>query len=269
MQVTAVQLDIAWEDKRANFEKVRRLVAGAGPEAGGLVVLPEMFASGFSMNVAGIREGEGRETGAFLAGIAKQYGIYMIGGLVSLGPDGRGRNEAAVFGPDGRQVARYAKMHPFSFSGEDKHYAPGDRVVTCPIGEFTAAVTICYDLRFPELYRAATLAGADLLVAIANWPSAREAHWAALLAARAIENQACVVGVNRCGNDPKHAYGGRSRVLDPRGTVLADAGREEGSLTARIDHAGLVAYRREFPALADIRRDLIARAPPEDPAPRA
>jgi len=106
-------------------------------------------------------------------------------------------------------------------------------------------------------------------VVIANWPAAREAHWTALLAARAIENQACVVGVNRCGNDPKHAYGGRSRILDPRGTVLADAGREEGCITATIDHEGLVAYRREFSALADIRRDLIARAPPEDPAPRA
>ena len=257
MLVTAIQPDIAWENKPANFERVRQLVDAARPEAGGLVVLPEMFATGFSMDVARIHEGRERETETFLAGMARERGVYAVGGLTNLGPNGRGRNEAVAFGPDGREVARYAKMHPFSFGGEPEHYSPGDRVVTCRIGEFTAAVTICYDLRFPELYRAAVLAGADLLVAIANWPAPRAAHWTTLLAARAIENQAYVVGVNRCGSDPKHAFSGHSQVIDPRGKVLADAGEQEGSITAALDLEGLKAYRREFPALSDIRRDLI------------
>jgi len=242
MHVTAIQPDIAWENKPANFERVRRLVDAARPEAGGLVVLPEMFATGFSMDVARIREGPQHETETFLA---------------NLGPDGRGRNEAVAFGPDGREVARYAKMHPFSFGGEPEHYTAGDRVVTCRTAEFTAALTVCYDLRFPELYRAAVLAGADLLVVIANWPAPRAAHWTALLAARAIENQACVVGVNRYGNDLKHKYAGHSRIIGPRGTVLADAGEHEGSITAALDLEDLKAYRREFPALADIRKDLL------------
>jgi predicted amidohydrolase len=257
MQVTAIQPDIAWEDKPANFERVRRLVAAARPEAGGLVVLPEMFATGFSMDVARIHEGPQRETETFLAGLARERSAYVIGGVVSLGPDGRGRNEAVVFGPDGHEAARYAKMHPFSFGGEPRHYTAGDRVVTCRIGGFTAAISICYDLRFPELYRAAVLAGADLLVVIANWPAPRAAHWTTLLAARAIENQACVVGVNRCGSDPKHAFSGHSRIVDPRGTVIADAGEQEGSITASLDLEALKAYRREFPALSDIRKDLI------------
>ena len=257
MQVTAIQPDIAWEDKPANFERVRRLGAAARPEAGGLVVLPEMFATGFSMDVARIHEGPQREAETFLAEMARERGVHVIGGVVNLGPDGRGRNEAVVFGPDGREVARYAKMHPFSLGGEHEHYAPGDRVVTCRIEEFTAAITICYDLRFPELYRAAVLAGADLLVVIANWPAPRAAHWAALLAARAIENQAYVVGVNRCGSDPKHAFSGHSQILGPRGMVMADAGEREGSVTAALDLEALKAYRREFPALSDIRRDLI------------
>ena len=257
MHVTAIQLDIAWEDKPANFERVRQLVGAARPEAGGLLVLPEMFATGFSMDVARIHEGRERETETFLAGMAREHSAYVIGGVVNLGPDGRGRNEAVVFGPDGSEVARYAKMHPFSFGGEPEHYSPGDRVVTCRIGEFTAAISICYDLRFPELYRAAVLAGADLLVVIANWPAPRAAHWTALLAARAIENQAYVVGVNRCGNDLKHTYAGHSQIIGPRGTVLADAGEQEGSITAALDLESLKAYRREFPALSDIRRDLI------------
>ncbi|MCX5675562.1 MAG: carbon-nitrogen family hydrolase [Planctomycetota bacterium] len=257
MHVTAIQLDIAWENKPANFERVCRLVAAARPEVGGLVVLPEMFATGFSMDVARIHEGPEREAETFLAGLAREHSAYVIGGVVTLGPDGRGRNEAVAFGPDGCEIARYAKMHPFSFGGEPRHYAAGDRIVTSPLGEFTAALTICYDLRFPELYRAAVLAGADLLVVIANWPAPRAAHWAALLAARAIENQAYVVGVNRCGSDPKHAFSGHSRIIDPRGTVIADAGEREGSIRASLDLEALKAYRREFPALADIRKDLI------------
>ncbi|MCX5685634.1 MAG: carbon-nitrogen family hydrolase [Planctomycetota bacterium] len=257
MQVTAIQPDIAWEDKPANFERVRQLVAAARPEAGGLVVLPEMFATGFSFDVARIHEGPGREAETFLAGLARERGLHVIGGVVNLGPNGRGRNEAVVFGPDGCEVARYAKMHPFSFGGEPEHYTAGDRVVTSPLGEFTAAVTVCYDLRFPELYRKAVLAGADLLVVIANWPSPRAAHWRTLLAARAIENQAYVVGVNRCGKDLKHTFSGGSLIIDPRGTVIADAGEREGSIAAALDLESLKAYRRKFPALADMRRDLI------------
>src|SRR5687768_5392506 len=128
MKVICCQLDIVWENKRANHEKVRAMLETARPARGALVVLPEMFATGFSMNVAGITDSESRETQRFLAETAKQFGVYLTGGVVASGKDGRGRNEAAVYGPDGQEVARYCKMQPFTLGGETKHYSAGAAV---------------------------------------------------------------------------------------------------------------------------------------------
>jgi len=253
MWVAGCQLDIAWEDKAANRARVRALLDAATPEPGSLVALPEMFATGFSSNVAGIAEEVGGATETFLADEAAARGIYLIGGVVTRAPDGRGQNEAAVFGPNGREIARYRKMYPFTYGGEAEHYAPGRAPVLFRWGDWTVAPFICYDLRFPEAFRQAVRRGAQLFVVIANWPEAREAHWTTLLRARAIENQACVVGVNRCGRDPTLGYSGRSLILDGRGEILADAGTDEGVLAAALDLPELLAYRRAFPALEDIR----------------
>lgn len=261
MRVLAVQPDIAWEDKAANFAHVEALLAAAQVPAGSLIVLPEMFATGFSMNVAGIAESPDGPTQRFMKGLAQKYRATVIAGVVTAAEDGRGLNQAVVIGPDGGEVARYTKMHPFSFAGENEHYAPGDQVVTFPVGGFTAAMQICYDLRFPELYRQAALRGADLLVTIASFPLAREAHWVALSVARGIENQAFMVASNRCGRDPGNAYGGRSMVIDPSGRVVADAGDQPGIASADIDPAGASACRASFPALADIRGPLLGVSP--------
>jgi omega-amidase len=118
---------------------------------------------------------------------------------------------------------------------------------------------ICYDLRFPEAFRVATRRGAQVLAVIANWPAAREGHWMTLLRARAIENQTFVIGVNRCGTDPNHTYSGRSQIIDPRGEILADAGSTEGLIHGRLDLQLLTAYRNEFPALRDMRDDLLSK----------
>src|SRR5690606_6307419 len=112
---------------------------------------------------------------------------------------------------------------------------------------------ICYDLRFPEAFRLATKQGAEMFVVIANWPTARVEHWLTLLKARAIENQAYVIGCNRVGRDPKVVYPGRSVIIDPRGNVLADAGGDPGVISSSIDAAALREYRKTFPALNDIR----------------
>ena len=111
---------------------------------------------------------------------------------------------------------------------------------------------ICYDLRFPELFRRVTAKGAELIVVVANWPSVRLDHWLTLLKARAIENLAYVVGVNRCGSDPNHQYPGRSVVIDPWGESVADAGSEEGLIDVTIDHDRLRKWREEFPVLKDL-----------------
>src|SRR5579884_1055209 len=257
MHIVCCQLDIAWEDTAANHAKVRALLERASIAKGSLVALPEMFSTGFSLNVAAIAEGAARETERFLARTAREFDVFMLGGVTTMGSDGRGRNEAVVFDPEGREVVRYCKMHPFTYGGESKHYASGDKPVVFACQEFTVAPFICYDLRFPEVFRSAARRGAQLFVVIANWPQPREHHWLTLLQARAIENQAYVVGVNRCGDDPKLCYSGRSLIVDPRGNILADAGEAEGCIQAELDLPALLAYRETFPALADIHPEYV------------
>jgi predicted amidohydrolase len=255
MNVICCQFDIVWENKAANHAKVRALLDRAMPQPGSLVVLPEMFATGFSMNVETVSDHSSRETQDFLARTAADYGVYLLGGVVTRERDGRGRNECVTFSPEGAEVARYCKLHPFTFGGELRHYAPGTGTTVFVCREFSVAPFICYDLRFPEVFRAAVRRGANLFVVIANWPALREQHWVTLLAARAIENQAYVAGVNRCGRDPQLSYPGRSLIIDPRGQVLAEAGSEEGTISAELDLPALVSYRRDFPALDDMRAD--------------
>jgi omega-amidase len=253
LHVLACQPDIAWEDPATNCRAVAALLEAAAPPNGSLVVLPEMFSTGFSMNVAVTAQGPDRATERFMAETAARLGVCLVGGVVRRDPPAAlGLNQAVAFGPDGAELARYSKIHPFSFAGEERHVARGGDVVTFAWEGFTVAPFVCYDLRFPEVFRIAARAGANLLLVIANWPAAREAHWLTLLGARAIENQAYVVGVNRCGRDPNAAYAGRSLVLDPRGRVIAEGGEEEGVVEADLDLEALTAYRREFPALADL-----------------
>jgi omega-amidase len=260
MNIYCCQLDIAWEDKAANYRKVERLLAHARPQGDSLVLLPEMFATGFSMNVAEIAEdgGDG-PTVQFLSRQAAALGVYIVGGFATHGDDGMGRNVLAVFCPDGKRVADYQKIHPFSVGDEHRHYVGGERVCTfewaCSGSGTGTTVSpfICYDLRFPEIFRQGARAGAEVITLIANWPQARIEHWVTLLRARAIENQAYVAGVNRCGTDPKLVYTGRSIIVDPQGNVLADAGADERVITASIDVTALREYRRRFPFLADMR----------------
>jgi predicted amidohydrolase len=256
MKAYGVQLDIAWEDKPKNHARVKKLLAEARPQRGSLVVLPEMFDTGFTMNVAGASDAARGETKDFLAEIAKQLEVYVVGGLVNSDQSG-GKNEAVVFNPEGRELTRYQKIHPFTRGGEAKHYLAGRQIKMFDWAGFTVCPFICYDLRFPEIFRMATKRGANFFLCIANWPLPREQHWVTLLEARAIENLAYVVGVNRCGRDPKYTYFGRSRVIDPHGKLVAEAGAEERVLSADVDIAAVEEWRKDFPAIADIHPEHI------------
>jgi len=150
MKLIGVQHEIVWEDKPATCARVRRLIDAARPTAGGLVVLPEMFSTGFSMNVEAIREGDERIAEQFLAEMAREFGVYVLGGVVNLGPDGRGRNQALGFGPDGREVVRYDKIHPFTLGEEATHYTAGEGLRYFEWAGMTVCPQVCYDLRFPE-----------------------------------------------------------------------------------------------------------------------
>jgi len=166
---------------------------------------------------------------------------------------GRATNQALAFGPDGTLLARYSKLQPFSLGGEATAHMAGEEIVDFAWAGLRVAPFICYDLRFPEHFRSAAAHGAEMFVVIANWPARRIHHWTTLLQARAIENQAAVVGVNRCGADPSLAYNGRSVVVSPHGHVVADAGEMERVVTAAIDPEEIRQWRRDFPTLTDIR----------------
>ena len=253
MRVIGVQLDIAWEDKQANFRKVRGLLDGGEIPRDSLIVLPEMFATGFSMNVEGIAEEKGGRTETFLADLARRHSSFVLAGVVTRQADGRGLNQAVLLGPDGAERARYSKNQPFTLGGETDHYAAGTDVTVVPCGGFQLAPFVCYDLRFPEIFRRAVRRGAQLYAVIANWPSPRVEHWTGLLKARAIENLATVIGVNRTGKDPQHEYPGGSIVVGPQGEVLADGGASEGLVTADLDVGVVTDWRDRFPALKDMK----------------
>ncbi|HKQ39987.1 MAG TPA: carbon-nitrogen family hydrolase [Verrucomicrobiae bacterium] len=253
MKVYCCQTDIVWENKQRNFASARQLIDSAKPEPRSLVLLPEMFATGFSMNVPGIAEGVKSETADFLAAAAREFSIYLMGGIVTTAPDHRGYNQAAVFNPQGKEIARYSKMQPFSLGGEAKAYAAGDDVVIFDWEGVKVAPFVCYDLRFPEGFRRAVRKGAEMFAVIANWPVMRIGHWVTLLQARAIENLAFVAGTNRCGTDPKLQYNGRSIIVSEHGNVLADAGDGHKVIFADVNPAAIRQWRTDFPALSDMR----------------
>ncbi|MCX6378769.1 MAG: carbon-nitrogen family hydrolase [Armatimonadetes bacterium] len=258
MIVVGCQLDMKWEDKQGSFEVARELLHQSPPPPGALVVFPEMFSTGFSMDVEKIAEGESREAEAFLQSISREYRVATLGGVVNREGDGMGRNQSVVFAPDGSEVSRYNKIFPFTPGGESKRYRAGEEIVLFEWQGFNVATFICYDLRFPEIFRCAAVRGADLITVIASWPIARWHHWVTLLQARAIENQTYVVGVNRCGDDPAFHYPGRSIVVHPDGQILADAGDSNAVISAELDLKELQDYRQSRPFLRDMRSEWLS-----------
>ena len=254
MKAHAVQLDQVWEDKEANYEKATRLVAEAGVAPGSLIVLPETFPTCFSMNVPLTTADEPEKTEAFLAGLARKHEAWVTSGMtIPSDSDEKGRNVSVTFSPEGNRIGFYAKTHPAAIYNEQKSYEAGDEVTTFPLGDFTTCPFICYDLRFPEIFRIGVKKGANLFTVIANWPAVRLDHWVTLLRARAIENLAYVVGVNRTGNDPSLQYCGRSIIVDPHGEILADAGDSETVISAELDLGALEEWRKQFPVLKHAR----------------
>lgn len=250
MKVVGCQWDLAWEDPEANFARASALLEHV--DGADLVILPEMFSTGFSMDVATVAEAEPSKAEVYLRELASEKRAAVLGGLVRGQEEGWGRNELIGFAPDGGELVRYQKNRTFRYTGESQHYVNGKEVSLFEWQGWKVAPLICYDLRFPELFRRATAKGTELIVVIASWPSVRVEHWVALLRARAIENQAYVVGVNRTGQDPNNEYPGRSVVIDPWGEIVADAGDRDGLVEAEISLETVRGWRDEFPALEDL-----------------
>jgi len=252
MKIAGLQTDIAWEDRHENFSRIDTLLAEAEEiSEGSLLVLPELSTSGFTMNTSAVAEPRHGDSADYFSELARRNRSHVIAGIAGQNEDTTlGANESVCYSPDGAEIARYRKRNPFPLANEGDHYPAGNRTVVFEIDGWKVAPLICYDLRFPEPFREATALGAELFVVIANWPVVRVDHWITLLRARAIENLAYVVGVNRCGSDPHLQYPGASLVVGPKGEIIARAGAEPTVLRAEIDHESLLQWRRDFPALA-------------------
>ena len=250
MKIYCCQLAPIWEDKTSNFEALIELLSAQQIEENSLVVLPEMFATGFTMDFAKVAESTERSpTLEFISQLARQYRSAFLAGMVIQ----RGSvltNDALLINAEGSLVGDYSKIHPFTPSGEGEAGGHGSWVKTFPLGKWTLAPFICYDLRFPELFRLAT-PSAELLVVLANWPSSRVEHWITLLRARAIENQAYVVGVNRVGSDPNLQFPGRSLIIDPKGEILTEGSDKVEVLSANLNLLTVQQWRDDFPAHQD------------------
>lgn len=250
MRLAAVQHDIVFEDRDATLARLEPQVARAAATGARVVALTEMFATGFSMRTEITAEDPDGPTAAWLVAQAARHDVWIAGSRAERTPGhDRPTNCLLVVSPDG-EVTRYPKIHPFSYAGEDEHFAPGSTTVTVEIEGLRVSLFVCYDLRFANVFWDLAR-DTDVYLVVANWPGSRRDHWTRLLDARAIENQAYVVGVNRVGEGGGLAYTGDSRIIAPGGEVLASAAHEETVLLADLDADAVTRTRDAFPFLRD------------------
>jgi predicted amidohydrolase len=256
VRLAAIQHDIAWHDRDANFSHLGPMIAGAVAGGARVVLVTETFSTGFSFDSPGVAEPEGGPSSQFLTEMATTHGVWVGGSCPEIAADApaddqRPSNVFVLVAPDGT-ATRYRKIHPFSHADEERYVRAGTEFVTVDIDGLRCALFVCYDLRFAdEFWALATEVDAYLLVA--NWPAKRRLHWSTLLRARAIENQAYVVGVNRVGSGGGLDYSGDSAIIDPLGEVLATGAGVETVLIADLDPDHVAATRDHFRFLQDRR----------------
>ncbi len=251
MKLGLVQYSPVWEDKEANKQKIITLLKEEMNDFD-LLIFPEMTLTGFTMKSKKFAEKPKGESFKFFRSIAKDYKVHVMAGIIE-SPKKKIYNTLIHISPKGKLVSSYRKIHPFSYAKEDKFYNKGSKQVITKIGEWKIGLSICYDLRFPELYRYYAKKRVHLIINIANWPDTRIEHWHTLLKARAIENQCYVAGVNRVGDAPKLHYNGMSGVFDPLGRTVDIVENEERIIFAEIHKAEVEDVRKTLPFLEDIR----------------
>ncbi|NBX36487.1 MAG: hypothetical protein EBR10_04580 [Planctomycetes bacterium] len=254
MRFHALQTSPLWERISENRAAISAALDARQPAPGDLVVLPELCETGFTMRAD---LAAARDSVEWMGHLAKQHRIFLQAGIARR-MDGGIANTATVFAPSGEEIGCYRKVFLFTPGGEHRAYVSGDRPVVVDCGGVRIAPMICYDLRFPELFRHALLGGAEVFTFSACWPAARLHQKRAMLIARALENQAAVVACNRSGSEPTIVYSGGSVMLDHVGNELASlAGEADAMLTAEVDIDALRAFRSSFPVASDIRRSLL------------
>jgi len=249
-KIALIQLNTVFESKKTNHERAEAFIKKAASLNCDIAILPEMFDTGFSMNVSVVADSG--ETDSLLSKMAKKYGIYIIAGFAAKdNKSEKYKNIAGIYNPEGIRIASYTKMHPFPLVDEGRHYAAGEAPVIFDIDGMKSSVFICYDLRFPEVFRRVTKQVQAIFV-IANWPSSRKDHWETLLKARAIENQCFVIGVNRIGADADNTYSGSSIIYNPLGNIVCSGNDTDEIVTGEIDPSEVFRIRSEFPFLNNL-----------------
>ncbi len=267
MKVALVQHDIVWERPEVNLDRLDDRVGAAAAAGARLVVLTEMFSTGFSMNTPDVAEDPDGPSVSRLRRWATDHSMWVCASVPVIHHRGeRPHNTLFLVSPEG-ETHTYRKIHPFGYSSEPEHYGAGTSFLTVDVEGLRVSTFVCYDLRFANEFWALAPA-TDMYVIPANWPATRRDQWRTLLRARAIENQAYVVGVNRVGTGygtgpdgaatGEIAYGGDSAVIDPLGRVLVAAAEREALLVTEVEAETVARVRREFPFMAD-RREIPGR----------
>lgn len=257
VKVLGIQIEPKLGDKKANLAKVEAFLEKYACVKADLVVLPEVFSTGVVSSEVAVRDADEiyGSTYETLSNWARQYKCYLVAGsLIECCKDGKCRNSSMLFSPDGDLIANYHKLHMFSYYGsnEGDFCTSGCQAILAktPIGNI--GMTVCYDLRFTELYRSLAYKGAEIITIPAAWPFPRLEHWVILNRARAIENQCFIVSVNQTGAvPPRRSNVGNSMIIDPWGSIIAGAGEKEGVMFAVIDLDEVNKLRQEFPVLND------------------
>lgn len=260
VQIVLLQSNIQVGEPEINRKHMKELIQKAmekNPNTD-IIVLPEMWNTGYALTeIHDLADPYGKVEREWLKEYASRYKVNIVAGSISEIVDGKVYNSMYVFNKEGKEAARYAKMHLFRLMDEEKFLASGEEPVTFNLDDnWTAGASICYDIRFPELGRTLALAGAKVLFVPAEWPHPRLHHWRTLLMARAIENQMYVVACNRVGVSKDTSFFGHSMIIDPWGEIVIEGGDQEEILTGTIDPALVDEVRERIPVFEDRRPNL-------------
>ncbi|MEE1282188.1 MAG: carbon-nitrogen family hydrolase [Acutalibacteraceae bacterium] len=253
MKVALFQMNIEWENKDKNFEKIESVILSAKEQGAQVLFLPEMTFTGFSMNINITAESD-RYTVERMKSVCKKYGLAVGFGWTEKCGE-KAKNCYTVIDKNGNELSTYVKIHPFSYAGEDNYFIKGDKIITFDIDETTFSNVICYDTRFPELFQAISKdERVKAIVIPANWPAKRAEHWKSLVKARAIENQTYIIAVNCVGEIGGNNYSGDSCVITPDGQVQAMVSNQETLVCVELD-CDVDSLRKNFPVKKDRQID--------------
>lgn len=252
MKIAICQMEIIQGDQNANRATAERMITEAANNSAEVVVLPEMWTSGYDFaHLDEHKEPLEGPTYEFLSEIARKHNVWVVGGSHPVGfPEGV-RNTSLTFDQNGELQNTYSKVHLIGLMAEDQYLVSGTDCNVFDIDGHSAAVEICYDIRFPELARTYAVNGAKILFIPAEWPIQREDHWVTLLRARAIENQMFVVGANTAGKNENDVFNGHSMIIDPWGKTIAEAGSEPTIMYSDVDLDLVNSVREKMPVFKD------------------